>query len=178
MFLLPGINQTCNIHPFCYIKKGDKKMKSDFDLKKILLLNIKLVFLITIFIFLLNSACTKEHKIVDHNYPGQTPTSQKLDIIEPPFNTPPIPLNLEEVRLATPYPETAKKFRIEGIVYLKLLIDRWGIVKRVELVESLDPILDEVAIEMVKQLRFRPAEIENKPVAVWLSFPFKFSLYK
>ncbi|MCK4420862.1 energy transducer TonB [candidate division WOR-3 bacterium] len=153
-------------------------MKSDFDLKKILLLNIKLVFLITIFIFLLNSACTKEHKIVDHNYTGQTPASQEQDIGEIPYGTPPIPLNLEEVRLATPYPETAKKFRIEGIVYLKLLIDRWGIVKRVELVESLDPILDEVAIEMVKQLRFRPAEIENKPVAVWLSFPFKFSLYK
>ncbi|MCK4421789.1 energy transducer TonB [candidate division WOR-3 bacterium] len=93
-----------------------------------------------------------------------------------PYDTPPMPINLDEIRRRTPYPESAKRLGIEGTVWLKLLLDTEGKVRKVVLVKSLYPALDKVAMTMVKQVKFTPAMQRDLPVAVWLSFPYKFSL--
>lgn len=151
-------------------------MEGNFGLKNISPSDRRIVFLVTTFIFLLSSMCTPKQSVGEYGSEVQHPTPQVQNTNELLYITPPYPLNLEEVRMATPYPETVKKRKIEGIVYLKLLIDTRGIVRKVVLVESLDPELDEIAIKMSKQLRFRPAKKENKPVAVWVSLPYKFTL--
>ncbi len=95
-----------------------------------------------------------------------------------PYSTPPRALNLQEVKDRTIYPETARKLGIEGTVFLELWIDTKGKVRKVILVKSLYPALDQVAVKMAEQLKFTPAMQRDKPVAVRLSFPYTFSLEK
>jgi peptide/nickel transport system substrate-binding protein len=95
---------------------------------------------------------------------------------EPPkfvaYEVPPKPLNLD--RVVFPYPEVAKKLGLNGTVYLELWISKEGNVTNVVLIRSVHPILDKVAVENARQLRFSPAIQGNKPVAVRYSFPVRF----
>ncbi len=95
---------------------------------------------------------------------------------EPPkfvaYEVPPKPLNLD--RVVFPYPEVAKKLSLSGTVYLELWINKEGNVTNVVLIRSVHPILDKVAVENARQLRFSPAIQGNKPVAVRYSFPVRF----
>lgn len=93
-----------------------------------------------------------------------------------PYDTGPKAINLDEIRRRTPYPESAKRLGIEGTVYLELWVDTKGVVRKVVLVRSLYPALDKVAIQMAKQLQFTPAMQRDLPVAVRITFPYKFSL--
>jgi len=89
-----------------------------------------------------------------------------------PHEVPPKPLNLDKV--AFTYPEIAKTLGLSGTVYLQLWIDEKGNVTSVTLVRSVHPILDKVAVENAKKLKFSPAKQGDKPVAVPLSFPVRF----
>jgi protein TonB len=93
-----------------------------------------------------------------------------------PYDTPPRPLNLDEIKRRTPYPEVARRLGIEGTVYLKLLLDKEGNVKKVKLLKPLYLDLDRIAMKMAKELRFTPAMQRDMFIAVWISFPYKFSL--
>jgi len=85
---------------------------------------------------------------------------------------PPKPLNLDKVVFA--YPEVAKTLGLSGTVYLQLWIDERGNVTNVTIIRSVHPILDKVAVESARKLKFSPARQGNKPVAVPLSFPVRF----
>jgi len=85
---------------------------------------------------------------------------------------PPKPLNLDKV--AFTYPEVAKTLGLSGTVYLQLWIDEKGNVTNVTIIRSVHPILDKVAVESARKLKFSPAKQGNKPVAVPLSFPVRF----
>jgi peptide/nickel transport system substrate-binding protein len=85
---------------------------------------------------------------------------------------PPKPLNLDKVTFR--YPEVAKTLGLSGTVYLQLWIDKKGNVTNVTLIKSVHPILDKVAVENARKLKFSPALQGNQPVAVPLSFPVRF----
>ncbi len=89
-----------------------------------------------------------------------------------PHEVPPKPLNLDKVPFA--YPEIARTLGLSGTVYLQLWIDKQGNVTNVTVVKSVHPILDKVAVENAKKLKFSPALQGNQPVAVPLSFPVRF----
>jgi peptide/nickel transport system substrate-binding protein len=89
-----------------------------------------------------------------------------------PHEVPPKPLNLDKVPFT--YPEVAKSLGLSGTVYLQLWIDEKGNVTNVTLVRSVHPILDKVAVENAKKLKFSPAKQGDKAVAVPLSFPVRF----
>ncbi len=89
-----------------------------------------------------------------------------------PHEVPPKPLNLDKVSFT--YPELARTLGLSGTVYLQLWIDEKGNVTNVTLIRSVHPILDKVAVENAKKLKFSPALQGNKPVAVPLSFPVRF----
>jgi TonB family protein len=74
------------------------------------------------------------------------------------------------------YPERAKRTRLEGKVIVKLWIDKDGKVKRAVVLKSDAEIFNESAIEAAKQFVFTPAYLNNEPVAVWVSYPFRFQL--
>ena len=76
------------------------------------------------------------------------------------------------------YPENVKKLGIEGTVMLNAVLDKNGNVVKVEVKKSLYPALDNEAVKALKQWKFKPAKNDNKPISVWITVPFDFSLHK
>ncbi len=88
-----------------------------------------------------------------------------------PFDTKP-----EPIRYVTPeYPEMAKKAGIEGVVTAQLLIGTDGKVYDCRVVAG--PEIFYAAVEKAaRRCLFSPAKQRDKPVAVWVAVPFRFSL--
>lgn len=78
-------------------------------------------------------------------------------------------------KVAPTYPEDARRAGIDGTVLVQALIGKDGHVKDTRVTKSI-PILDEAAVQAVRQWVFVPAKLKGKPVAVWVGAPVKFSL--
>jgi periplasmic protein TonB len=76
------------------------------------------------------------------------------------------------------YPEAAKKNGITGKVIVKFIVERNCSVSDVSVMQSVDPLLDEEAVRVVKTLpKFeKPAKNQGKPVSVWYMVPITFAL--
>ncbi len=74
------------------------------------------------------------------------------------------------------YPESAMRAGLEGRVVVKMWVDTDGKVKEVVVLKSDAEIFNKPAIEAAKQFLFTPAYLHNKPVGVWVSYPFLFRL--
>ena len=74
------------------------------------------------------------------------------------------------------YPELAMRAGLEGKVWVKIWVDKEGRAKQVVILKSDAEIFNEPAIEAAKQFVFTPAYMNNGPVSVWVSVPFKFRL--
>ena len=61
------------------------------------------------------------------------------------------------------YPEEAKAAGISGVVLAEVVVDEAGTVADAKIVRSV-PMLDEAALETVRQWRFRPAVVNGKAV--------------
>jgi TonB family protein len=75
------------------------------------------------------------------------------------------------------YSEEARHARYQGIVVMKILINKAGDVVRVRLERSLGLGLDEKAMEGVTRWRFTPATHNGQPVAVEMNIEVSFNLY-
>jgi TonB family protein len=83
------------------------------------------------------------------------------------------------VAIDTPQPvysELARRARIQGVVQLRTVLDATGRVTDVEVVKSLPFGLTEAAVEAVQRWRYRPATLNDKPVAVFLQVTVTFTL--
>ncbi len=76
---------------------------------------------------------------------------------------------------APEYPAEAKAKHIEGQVILKIIIDKQGRVANAELISG-HPILAPAAINAVKQWKYEPYLLNNKPVEVETRATVTFSL--
>ncbi|MEW6686804.1 MAG: energy transducer TonB [Candidatus Edwardsbacteria bacterium] len=75
------------------------------------------------------------------------------------------------------YPEIVKRAEIGGTVVVWLLLDFDGHVMKAEIAKSSgNSALDEAALEAGRQSLFTPAMQGEKPVRVWMSVPYRFSL--
>jgi protein TonB len=74
------------------------------------------------------------------------------------------------------YPDIAREASIDGTVMVQALVGKDGKVKDTRVVKSI-PMLDAAAVTAVKQWVFKPALSNNKPVAVWVAVPVKFTLH-
>jgi protein TonB len=74
------------------------------------------------------------------------------------------------------YPDIAREANVDGTVMVQALVGRDGKVRDTKVVKSI-PMLDAAAIAAVKQWVFKPALSNNKPVAVWVAVPVRFSLH-
>jgi len=79
-------------------------------------------------------------------------------------------------RVAPVYPDLAREAGVDGTVSVQALVGKDGKVKDVRVVKSI-PMLDDAAKNAVRQWVFKPALSNNKPVAVWVGVPVKFSLH-
>ncbi len=81
-----------------------------------------------------------------------------------------------KVRHVNPvYPEIAKQARVQGIVVLQCLITPEGNVGQVTVLRGI-PLLDEAAIEAVRQWRYTPTLLEGRPVPVIMTITVNFRL--
>ncbi|MDH5706384.1 MAG: TonB family protein [Candidatus Aminicenantes bacterium] len=73
------------------------------------------------------------------------------------------------------YPETARQARVEGIVILEVTTDIYGRVAEVKLLRSI-ALLDQAAIDAVKQWVYEPMIINGRPRGVIFTVPVRFQL--
>lgn len=75
------------------------------------------------------------------------------------------------------YPAVARENDIQGTVYIKFVVTSKGLVDKVTLARGVDPLLDEEALRVVKELpKFTPGQQGGKNVSVWYSVPIVFKL--
>ena len=101
----------------------------------------------------------------------------KIEDDGPPADFVPYEKEPQIVKKVEPkYPELAMRAGLEGKVIVKIWVDKEGKVKQVVVLKSDAEIFNEPAVEAAKQFVFTPAYMNNGPVAVWVSFPFRFKL--
>jgi periplasmic protein TonB len=74
------------------------------------------------------------------------------------------------------YPESARKARMEGVAVLEATITASGAVDSVRVVASAGPILDAAAVSAVRRWVYRPATLNGRTVAVFLTVTVRFGL--
>jgi len=74
------------------------------------------------------------------------------------------------------YPEEARKRGVEGKVILEIIVDEKGEVASARVLKSVEPVLDKVALDAAKKLRFSPATKDGRPVSVKITYTFAFVL--
>jgi TonB family protein len=81
-----------------------------------------------------------------------------------------------KVRNVAPvYPEIARQARVQGIVILEATIDATGKVTEVTVLRGV-PLLDQAAIEAVRQWEYTPTLLDGKPVPVIMTITVNFKL--
>ena len=76
------------------------------------------------------------------------------------------------------YPGLAQRAGLEGIVWIKALVDIDGYVKDALVMKSSGSKagFDEAALAAAFKNRYRPAVYQNKPIPVWVTYRVEFVL--
>ncbi len=74
------------------------------------------------------------------------------------------------------YPEIARRAGVEGTVWVKIWVDKEGNPKKALIMKSDAELFNQPAIDAAMKWKFTPAIMNNGPVSVWVSIPFKFKL--
>jgi protein TonB len=80
------------------------------------------------------------------------------------------------VRVPPSYPQLAIEAGVDGTVMLQAHVCACGEISEVRVIKSI-PMLDQAAIDAVRQWYFRPALRNGEAMAVWVGIPVKFSLH-
>lgn len=112
--------------------------------------------------------------------PGQ---GLRVEALTPPPPVPQEPMRLHSgmtpprkvVDVPPRYPLTAQAARKEGVVVLDAVIDVTGRVTDVRVTHSI-ALLDQAAVDAVRQWRFTPTLLNGKPVSILLTVTVRFTL--
>ena len=75
------------------------------------------------------------------------------------------------------YPQQAIDLRLEGKVFVKFIVNKQGYVTHIEVIQGIDPLLDnEVIAAINKSERWKPGRQNGLPVNVAMSMPVIFRL--
>ena len=74
------------------------------------------------------------------------------------------------------YPEKAREAGIQGTVYVKAAIDKKGVIRKVSVVRSVDPLLNKAAMDAIRKTAFMPATQNGYPVNMTITIPIAFKL--
>jgi TonB family protein len=76
------------------------------------------------------------------------------------------------------YPDLAQRANIEGVVWVKALVDKEGKVRDVIIVKpsGANAGFEEAAIDAAKQTVWKPAISNGQPIAVWVTYKVEFKL--
>ena len=73
------------------------------------------------------------------------------------------------------YPEIARQARKEGTVVMEAVLDPTGRVTQLRVIQSV-PLLDQAAMDAVRQWRYTPSTLGGHPVSVLMSITIRFTL--
>jgi len=101
----------------------------------------------------------------------------------PPPPTPQAPVRLHSgmqaprkiVDVSPAYPTIARTAHVEGVVILEAVIDAAGGVESVRVLRSI-PLLDQAAVEAVRQWKFTPTLLNGEPVPIVMTVTVNFTL--
>lgn len=94
-------------------------------------------------------------------------------------NMPELVGGLASLQKEITYPEKARKAGIEGTVSVQFIVDKEGNVENPQILRGVGGGLDEEALRVVKQAKFKPGKDKNgNPVRVQYSLPIRFQLSK
>lgn len=88
-------------------------------------------------------------------------------------DTEPQPLNMDSVRRIIGYPKEARDAYIQGVVAVRVLIDKEGNYKRHIVLQEVPQLTENVEAHLSK-LKFSPAIHKGKPIMFWVKIPFRF----
>jgi protein TonB len=77
--------------------------------------------------------------------------------------------------VAPEYPPIARSARVTGVVILEAIIGEDGGVRNVTVLRSI-PLLDNAAVEAVRQWRFTPSLLNGEPISVIMTVTVSFNL--
>jgi protein TonB len=83
------------------------------------------------------------------------------------------PRKLVDVR--PQYPEIARAARVEGTIIMEAVLDTSGRVTQLRLLRSV-PMLDQAALDAVRQWRYTPSLYGGRPVSVLMTITVRFTL--
>jgi len=73
------------------------------------------------------------------------------------------------------YPEIARQARVEGVVILEATTDEYGRVRNIRVLRSI-PLLDQAALDAVREWVYEPMDINGRPRAVVFTVTVRFKL--
>ena len=75
------------------------------------------------------------------------------------------------------YPQAAQRQKIQGKVVVAFIIGKDGTVSETKVVKSIDPLLDNEALRVVRMMpKWKPGEDKGKPCMTYFSIPVVFKL--
>lgn len=139
-----------------------------------------------------NSVKIEDSPLIDLNFPENEPIPQ-IELEGPPIvDDAPEILDFTEVQAQfqggmdswyaylkdnLTYPKQPQRMGIEGTVFLRFVINTDGSLQDVEVVRSVDPLLDDAAVAVIqKSPRWKPAMHHGRPVRSRMTIPIKFKL--
>ena len=108
-------------------------------------------------------------------------SSVMMPVPEPPRQAGPVrvaqlPIAPRKIADARPlYPEIARAARREGTVVLEAVLDTAGRVTQLRVIQSV-PLLDQAALDAVRQWRYTPSVYGGQPVSVLMTITIRFTL--
>lgn len=110
---------------------------------------------------------------------GGAQIQQDINIDEEPADFVAVEKEPVPVKQVKPeYSDLARRTNQEGTVWVKMWVDKEGKVRKAVVVKSDNTVFDETAVKAAMQWIFTPAVMNNGPVSVWVSVPFRFKLNK
>jgi TonB family protein len=91
---------------------------------------------------------------------------------------PPRALNAEDLRdaLMNTYPVALRDAGVNGIVQVRFRVDAAGVPHNFTIVDSSNAAFDKPTLEAIAKLRFSPARLGERPVAVWVIQPIHWTV--
>lgn len=75
------------------------------------------------------------------------------------------------------YPNKARRKGIEGVVYIKFVVNSLGDVEKRNVIKSVDPLLDNEAMRVIGEIgKWIPAEMDGEKTSMSFTLPIKFKL--
>ncbi|HEX8390829.1 MAG TPA: energy transducer TonB [Longimicrobium sp.] len=105
--------------------------------------------------------------------PGGSATPGVLELAA--AETPPEPVNVRDLMdsLEKTYPTALRNAGTSGLVRVRFVVGTNGTSSGITVLQSTDPAFNEATILSVSRLRWRPARLNGRPVAVWVELPIQ-----